>query len=748
MAGIDLRLYSHGLANEHLPSGAEKRGYCMQKTVSVIVPIYNAGESLRDCLDCVCNQTLQDIEVICIDDCSIDDSVSVVQEYCTRYSFVKLICQPENMGSGPARNRGLEHAMGEYVAFLDADDHYASNDTLRMLYDTAKRENALICGGGLSFFGEAEKMKKVEERCGFVDNGWVDFYDYQMHIYYQRFLFQRAMLEKEGIRFPHYLRFQDPPFMVRAMLAAGRFYAVNQTVYAYRNDVNHVLWSDAKINDFLSGNRELLDLCLKNRLGILYREMLNRYNSNKRLKLLLGNALINGNDKVASFYRYVYETLDQELMGEDITIEDLSYIETLAAWDCKREYRYCARDIGLVDVPMAIPPKVSVIIPAYNTEKYIEEMMETICKQTLADIEIICIDDGSTDQTGAILDAYQQKDGRIRVYHQNNQGLSAARNVGLQHAQGTYCYFMDSDDLLDEEALEKLYLRAEENQLDIVYFAAESFFDDGMTEEEKSLCKLPLEYSRRGDYPAVTTGVKMLIYQNQYAEAHFPVSMQMLRTSFLRQHKLAFFEGILHEDNLFTTTAQLYAQRAGCMDNAFFHRRIRKNSIMTTKRNYRNVLGMFMSVVELMRLLPTIQLQVDEKAAVNEMLQKRIARGVFYQWMSISEADQLLLRASLNKHDQTLFEMFIVTGCNLIEDQRRKAIAHGKKLESVQQKYDATREKLKQSNARIKVLNERLQKEKQQHQREMQEIQSSFAFKIANLGKKAKQRIKKALKRK
>ena len=96
-------------------------------------------------------------------------------------------------------------------------------------------------------------------------------------------------------------------------------------------------------------------------------------------------------------------------------------------------------------------PKVSVIVPVYNCEDYIARCIQSLLAQTLREIEIIAIDDGSTDKPGAILDRYAEKDQRLRVFHQKNGGVSAARNKGLQYAQGTYIGFVDGDDYVEPD---------------------------------------------------------------------------------------------------------------------------------------------------------------------------------------------------------------------------------------------------------------------------------------------------------
>ena len=111
--------------------------------------------------------------------------------------------------------------------------------------------------------------------------------------------------------------------------------------------------------------------------------------------------------------------------------------------------------------------KVSVIIPVYNGELYLRECLDSVCAQTLKDIEIICVDDGSTDSSYDILQEYAEKDGRVSVYHQENQYLGIARNNGLEHSDGEYVAFWDCDDTFEPDALECMYNRAKEVDADI-----------------------------------------------------------------------------------------------------------------------------------------------------------------------------------------------------------------------------------------------------------------------------------------
>lgn len=112
--------------------------------------------------------------------------------------------------------------------------------------------------------------------------------------------------------------------------------------------------------------------------------------------------------------------------------------------------------------------KVSIIIPVYNVEKYIEECLESVIRQTYKNVEVILIDDGSTDKSGKICDIYMNKDSRIKVIHKKNEGAASAKNIGLKNISGTYVMFVDSDDVIDKKCVENKVRVLEETDADIV----------------------------------------------------------------------------------------------------------------------------------------------------------------------------------------------------------------------------------------------------------------------------------------
>lgn len=245
-------------------------------------------------------------------------------------------------------------------------------------------------------------------------------------------------------------------------------------------------------------------------------------------------------------------------------------------------------------------PKVSVIIPVYNTEAYVEEAVRSIMTQTLRDIEILVVDDGSTDQSLTILERLAKEDDRITLISQPNSGQAVARNTGLTQAKGTYIYFMDSDDLLESEALEACEKYCTENQLDFVFFDAESF-----GEEHDDETAPWFNYRRAARYPNIGKGDRLferMVHDNTY---RCSVCMHLFRKELLDHMGLHFYAGIIHEDELFTAQAYLEAERVGSIARDFFHRRVRAESTMTTLFSERNVNGYLTVIRELNRFAST-----------------------------------------------------------------------------------------------------------------------------------------------
>lgn len=166
---------------------------------------------------------------------------------------------------------------------------------------------------------------------------------------------------------------------------------------------------------------------------------------------------------------------------------------------------------------------ISVIMPCYNTEQYVEETLKSVLNQSFKDYEIICLNDGSTDGTLEILKRYQQSYPNIRVISSENHGVAYQRNTGVQCAQGKYIYYMDSDDLLKENCLETLYQYAEADNLDVVYFEADSFYET--KEIEEAFPQFLTLYHRHKEYDGIYDGRNLYIQMENAGDIKMSVGL-------------------------------------------------------------------------------------------------------------------------------------------------------------------------------------------------------------------------------
>ena len=177
----------------------------MSIKISVIIPVYNKADYVQECLNTVREQTLKEIEIICVNDGSTDNSAEIIETNIKEDPRVVLI-NKENGGAASARNKGLENARGEFVIFMDPDDWYPEKDVLETLYNTAKKHNVLICGGSFSEVSEERGLvttfKGIRSKYTFEENGLIQYKDYQFDYGYHRFIYNLEMKFRNRIRMP------------------------------------------------------------------------------------------------------------------------------------------------------------------------------------------------------------------------------------------------------------------------------------------------------------------------------------------------------------------------------------------------------------------------------------------------------------------------------------------------------------------------------------------------------------------
>ncbi len=211
--------------------------------------------------------------------------------------------------------------------------------------------------------------------------------------------------------------------------------------------------------------------------------------------------------------------------------------------------------------------KISVIVPVYNVEKYLKRCLDSLINQTLKDIEIICVNDGSTDNSLSILDEYAKKDSRIIILNQKNAGLSAARNSGMEIAKGEYIGFVDSDDWVDLDFYEKLYYAAKNNDCDI---AVADFIREHPTKKKKRLNITKEEIFEKPEdkYMICKTYREGCVWNKIY------------RTEFLKRIDLKFVVGMYYEDRDFTARSLFYSKKLITVPDTYYRYFVNPKSIV------------------------------------------------------------------------------------------------------------------------------------------------------------------------
>ena len=212
-------------------------------------------------------------------------------------------------------------------------------------------------------------------------------------------------------------------------------------------------------------------------------------------------------------------------------------------------------------------PKVSVILPCYNSEKYINQCLDSILSQTLPDFEVICVDDGSSDATLQILHGYAARDGRVKVLTQPNGGAGAARNNGLRQARGEYLSFLDADDFFEPTMLEEAVRTAEQYNADYVVFNSDRYQMD-----TRSMAEIPWAF-RREDIPPYMPFSHRELTDNIFLTFVGWAWDKLFRRSFVEAHGLYFQEQRTTNDMLFVFSALVCAKRIAVVDKVLAHQR-------------------------------------------------------------------------------------------------------------------------------------------------------------------------------
>ena len=762
--------------------------------VSIIIPVYNAEKYLGKCLESLLSQTLQEMEIICVDDGSSDGSPEILKRFQERDGRVRILTQ-ENQYAGAARNNGMKEAQGEYLLFLDADDFF-ENTLLEKVYNQGKKMEADIVLFGAkqyndktgivspaSWYFKRDALPRENPFSGKTEN--TDVFAIVTPAPWTK-LFRREFVEKQGLSFQGLQNSNDVYFVLTALALAEKITYVDEELVFYR----------VGMKGSLQGSKSLHPDCFIEAYAGVYHE-LQRRGIYERYEEGFMNILLSGcahNLRTVTDWelrRRICERMAEPEFAEMGLMErreeyfrrkeDFVFVNGILnafEWEAQHQkrrlptepviIRKAENDIGI--------PRVSVIIPVYNVEKYLRECLDSIVNQTLREIEIICVDDGSTDGSPEILREYGEKDCRITIISQENRGISSARNHGADIASGEYFYFMDGDDILERDALSRLYQLSEEKSLDVLYFDGESFFE---TEELKEIKKNYITYyARKGDYSRVMTGPQMLHEMIAMDEYRSSLCLQFISSVHYRQENLRFEEGIIGEDNIFTFQCIMPAHRVYHMKEAFFHRRVRGNSVMTSAGKFEQVYGFFAGYLAIERAFRDNQLNQEDAEGLSMLVRMRLrlTRKLYHDL----EPEYKLCFEALKPEEKTYFLMLVKDyDDNLIKEQelrekyrqvckdktergeeihtlRREKQERGEEIRTLRREKQERGEEIRRQEQEIKNLEkdgeqlrkqrEALQKDKEELQKSIASIKASFSYRLGRALTKPVRWIKSRLK--
>ncbi|MBR3605855.1 MAG: glycosyltransferase family 2 protein, partial [Candidatus Gastranaerophilales bacterium] len=522
--------------------------------VSVIIPCYNAEKYLKECLDSVVNQTLKEIEIICVDDGSTDSTLEILKEYTQKDNRFTILTQ-ENLHAGVARNAGLAVARGEYLSFLDSDDFFELDMLEKMQFKLDENKAEIAASGFYRYDSETNKdiqISKISEKyiVGLFSPQEFkqDLFQISTPAAWSK-MYKRDFLINKEIRFESLKSTNDLTFTDVAFCLANKIVTMNEPFVHYRINSNCNISANRgdKTENFIEAI--------------------------KKVKTILSQR-----KKFNTFKDTYYKQFVASAIWELGFCSDLNYykkIQNKVGSLLPENYKKMFFE--------STEKRISIIVCVYNDDKYINEALESLLKQTYENIEIICVNDGSTDNSLKILEEYAQKDERIKIINQKNQGLACSRNNALKIASGKYVVFVDSDDYIVENACEVLFEKAEKFNLDMLSYGGVNFDND--TLKQSSNPYYEFRYLPDG------FNIDCFSYKDcKSFISKMAVSscLTMYKRSLIEQKNILFPAGVCFEDNLFFCKALTQALRCGIVKDALYFRRVHSASITQNWAKHHN----------------------------------------------------------------------------------------------------------------------------------------------------------------
>ena len=632
-------------------------------SISVVVPFYNSIDYVLNAIRYLKYQTFDSFEVILVDDGSEDKRKLDVEVAIRDDERFYLITQIHS-GAGEARNYGLKLAKGKYIIFLDADDKY-DRCLLEKLFLSATKWNSDIALCNATSEGNASwsVLRVAHLRCERASKEELkdEIFQISSPAPWNK-LIRTSLVRKNGIKFLTIQNSNDLTFTYSALARAEMVSWVDEPLIQYSRS------NPASIQKQKDKNPENIVLALE---GLL--KNLERYDNFDQLrisflKMVQDTVLWNiktfkGNKSREKLLKCFVESRLYSIFSSSYlrqTHEEFSdfykKIEILRSSFCISSEESNSNDSA---VRIGERRRFTIVIPFFNDENFIKIPIESLKKQTYQNFNVILINDGSFDASKERAAECISGDQRFKIFDQKNMGLSLSRNFGLSIANSDYVLFLDSDDALVPECLEKLNQCIELNNPDLIFFEAKSinYYSEQNKFSRNRCAEMNKFYARRGEYQGVLTGPQVMHEAYFFNEFIPSACLSVSKLSFLIKNSIKFIPKILHEDNPYTFEILLKAQRVKVLKEKFYLRSVRPESITTTDASVRNVWGYYISYIKSQELLrsDTARRLIDEdQAYAFQNVSLNFLRKARDLWRNVKDKEYFLL--FLNKEERLLFE--------------------------------------------------------------------------------------------
>lgn len=592
----------------------------MDYKISVIIPVYNVENYLENTLGSIISQSIgfENLEIILIDDKSTDNSAKIIKNYMKKYDNIKGIFLEEGSGfPGKPRNIGLNYVTSDYVMFLDSDD-YLEKNACEILYNVVQEENADIVSG--SFTKKDEDGTEIFNYGGWVSTLTDPNEDYSIRLEKTkemldnsnfRFvvtniknnghilgnsnvwakIFRTNLIKDNNILFPEDIVAQDSVFLLESIFNANKIVFIKDVLVRYNNqrvDINDKSISHIKSNKNLFGRIKAYQLMYNLSIRFGYESLFYKYVLGHKLIYWFKSYLLESyisTFEIECIFKKYYELFNKCYIHNKKLPNSINNIFRDIS---NRNFHEAALEVSRLQTSSNITVlndvMVSIIIPVYNNEKFLYKCLDSVINQSIENIEIICIDDGSTDDSFKILKEYESKDNRVKIISQLNSGAAIARNKGIELAKGQFILFLDSDDWLELNALEKLLNNAISNDSELVLFNAVEHKEGGTLKN-----RIYMEVNSSEDYNNFTFNYK---FNKKFVmNGYLVIWSKFYKTSFLTENNLTFTNHPIFNDIQFHIKSMLLANKISyCPDILYNYLRINQpslqNNIGLTKKSF------------------------------------------------------------------------------------------------------------------------------------------------------------------